>query len=118
VIRGIDVGDIVIIPDRLMHACTSIPDHVTYLSVRVDPDQVLPTGSVNTDINGTESHLHALALCSETVSETSSLCHHITRRRGVWGHTPYDQKPNSGRDRSSASVIPRTWRARSRHSAM
>jgi hypothetical protein len=33
-----------------MHAWTSIPDHVTYLSIRVDPDQVLPAGYVNPEI--------------------------------------------------------------------
>ncbi len=50
-VREIEEGDIVIIPAGLMHAWTSIPDHVTYLSVRVDPDQVLPTGYVNPEIN-------------------------------------------------------------------
>jgi hypothetical protein len=34
-----------------MHAWLSIPDHATYLSIRVDPDQVLPTGYVNPEIN-------------------------------------------------------------------
>ena len=50
-VREIEEGDIVTIPAGLMHAWTSIPDHVTYLSVRVDPDQVLPTGYVNPEIN-------------------------------------------------------------------
>ena len=50
-IRDIGKGDIVIIPAGMMHAWTLIPDHVTYLSVRVDPDQVLPTGYVNPEIN-------------------------------------------------------------------
>ncbi len=51
VVREIEEGDIVTIPAGLMHAWTSIPDHVTYLSVRVDPDQVLPAGYVNPEIN-------------------------------------------------------------------
>ena len=50
-VREIEEGDIVTIPAGLMHAWTSIPDHVTYLSGRVDPDQVLPTGYVNPEIN-------------------------------------------------------------------
>ena len=50
-VREIEEGDIVVIPAGLMHAWTSIPSHVTYLSVRVDPDQVLPAGYVNPEIN-------------------------------------------------------------------
>jgi mannose-6-phosphate isomerase-like protein (cupin superfamily) len=48
--REIETGDVVIIPAGMMHAWTSIPDHVTYLSIRVDPDQVLPAGYVNPEI--------------------------------------------------------------------
>ncbi|MEX2048653.1 MAG: hypothetical protein WEB90_03660 [Gemmatimonadota bacterium] len=48
--REIETGDVVVIPVGAMHAWTSIPDHVTYLSIRVDPDQVLPTGYVNPEI--------------------------------------------------------------------
>ena len=51
VIREIEEGDIVVIPAGMMHTWLSIPDHVTYLSIRVDPDQVLPTGYVNPEIN-------------------------------------------------------------------
>ena len=51
VVREIEEGDIVVIPAGLMHAWTSIPDHVTYLSVRIDPNQVLPAGYVNPEIN-------------------------------------------------------------------
>jgi hypothetical protein len=51
VVREIEEGDIVTIPAGLMHAWTSIPDHVTYLSVRIHPDQVLPAGYVNPEIN-------------------------------------------------------------------
>ena len=49
--REIGEGDIVVIPTGMMHAWTSIPDHVTYLSIRVDPDQVLPAGYVNPEID-------------------------------------------------------------------
>ncbi len=49
--RLIEVGDLVIIPAGVFHAWTSIPDHVTYLSVRVDPDQHLPAGYVHPDLN-------------------------------------------------------------------
>jgi mannose-6-phosphate isomerase-like protein (cupin superfamily) len=48
--REIETGDVVVIPVGAMHSWTSIPDHVTYLSIRVDPDQVLPTGYVNPEI--------------------------------------------------------------------
>jgi mannose-6-phosphate isomerase-like protein (cupin superfamily) len=48
--REIEVGDVVVIPVGMMHSWTSIPDHVTYLSIRVDPDQVLPAGYVNPEI--------------------------------------------------------------------
>jgi hypothetical protein len=40
-------GDIVIIPPGVLHAFSQITDHVTYLSVRPDPDRVLPGGYVN-----------------------------------------------------------------------
>lgn len=50
VVREIEEGDIVIIPAGLMHTWTEIPDHVTYLSVRVDPDLHLPAGYVNPEI--------------------------------------------------------------------
>ena len=50
-VREIEEGDIVIIPAGMMHAWTSIPDHVTYLSIRIDPDQVLPAGYVNPEID-------------------------------------------------------------------
>ena len=49
-VREIEEGDIVIIPAGMMHAWTSIPDHVTYLSIRIDPEQVLPAGYVNPEI--------------------------------------------------------------------
>lgn len=36
-----------IIPPGVLHVWTEIPDQVTYLSVRPDPDRVLPGGYVN-----------------------------------------------------------------------
>lgn len=38
-------GDVVIIPAGVGHLFTDIPDHITYLMVRVDPDKVVPTKS-------------------------------------------------------------------------
>ena len=40
-------GDIIIIPPDVCHGWMGITDHVNYLSVRPDPDRVLPTGYVN-----------------------------------------------------------------------
>ena len=45
--RRLQAGDIVIIPPGVLHVWTQIPDQVTYLSVRPDPDRVLPGGYVN-----------------------------------------------------------------------
>jgi len=48
--REVHVGDVVIIPPGVAHGWTGIKDHVTYLSVRPDPDHVLPAGYVNPTI--------------------------------------------------------------------
>ena len=45
--RKVQAGDIVIIPPGVLHAWSQITDQVTYLSVRPDPDRVLPAGYVN-----------------------------------------------------------------------
>jgi mannose-6-phosphate isomerase-like protein (cupin superfamily) len=45
--RVVGPGDIVIIPFGVPHGWTDITDHVDYLSVRPDPDHVLPAGYVN-----------------------------------------------------------------------
>ncbi len=45
--RDVSEGDIVVIPGGVFHGWTAIPDHVTYLSIRPDPDKVLPAGWVN-----------------------------------------------------------------------
>lgn len=54
VIAGADVvrkvvktGDIIIIPAGVPHGWTDITDHVDYLSVRPDPDRLLPPNYVN-----------------------------------------------------------------------
>ena len=44
---GVKPGDIVIIPPDVCHGWIGITDHVNYLSVRPDPDRVLPAGYVN-----------------------------------------------------------------------
>jgi quercetin dioxygenase-like cupin family protein len=45
--KVVKVGDIIIIPANVPHGWTDISDHVDYLSVRPDPDRVLPAGYVN-----------------------------------------------------------------------
>jgi hypothetical protein len=45
--RKVSAGDIILIPPGCFHAWTGITDHVDYLSVRPDPDRVLPAGYVN-----------------------------------------------------------------------
>ena len=45
--RKVQAGDIIIIPPGVLHIWTQIDDQVTYLSVRPDPDRVLPGGYVN-----------------------------------------------------------------------
>jgi mannose-6-phosphate isomerase-like protein (cupin superfamily) len=42
--KTISAGDVVIIPAGVPHGFRNIQDQITYLSMRVDPDQVLPTG--------------------------------------------------------------------------
>lgn len=45
--RVVSEGDVVVIPAGMLHGWVEIPDHVTYLSIRPDPDRVLPAGYVN-----------------------------------------------------------------------
>jgi mannose-6-phosphate isomerase-like protein (cupin superfamily) len=42
--QAISAGDVVVIPAGVPHGFRHIQDQITYLSIRVDPDQVLPTG--------------------------------------------------------------------------
>jgi len=44
--RRVGPGDIIIIPNGVAHGWSQITDHVDYLSVRPDPDRVLPAGWV------------------------------------------------------------------------
>ena len=50
-VRDIGEGDIVVIPAGTLHSWTSIPDHVTYLSIRPDPHGALPAGYVRPGID-------------------------------------------------------------------
>lgn len=45
--RVVKPGDIIIIPPDVFHGWTKMTDHVDYLSVRPDPDRVLPAGYVS-----------------------------------------------------------------------
>jgi hypothetical protein len=45
--RQVKTGDVIIIPAGVPHGWSDIPDHVDYLSVRPDPDRVLPRDYVN-----------------------------------------------------------------------
>ena len=45
--RKVSPGDIVIIPAGVYHGFSDVPDHVDYVSVRPDPDHVLPAGYVH-----------------------------------------------------------------------
>jgi hypothetical protein len=44
--RVVHEGDIIIIPTNVAHGWSQITDHVTYLSVRPDPERALPAGYV------------------------------------------------------------------------
>ena len=45
--KVVKTGDIIIIPAGVPHGWTDIGDHVDYLTVRPDPDRVIPTLYVN-----------------------------------------------------------------------
>jgi mannose-6-phosphate isomerase-like protein (cupin superfamily) len=45
--KVVKTGDIIIIPAGVPHGWVDITDHVDYLSVRPDPDRVLPAGYVH-----------------------------------------------------------------------
>ncbi len=38
-------GDMIVIPAGTGHLFTEIPDHITYMMVRIDPDKIVPTKS-------------------------------------------------------------------------
>ncbi len=48
--RTVAEGDVVVIPAGVLHGWVEIPEQVTYLSIRPDPDRVLPAGYVNPTI--------------------------------------------------------------------
>jgi mannose-6-phosphate isomerase-like protein (cupin superfamily) len=45
VVSHLKAGDVMIIPAGTGHLFTEIPDHITYMLVRIDPDKVVPTKS-------------------------------------------------------------------------
>jgi mannose-6-phosphate isomerase-like protein (cupin superfamily) len=45
--RKVGPGDMVIIPAGVYHGFTDVTDHIEYVSVRSDPNRVLPAGYVN-----------------------------------------------------------------------
>jgi mannose-6-phosphate isomerase-like protein (cupin superfamily) len=49
--RAVKTGDIIIIPAGVPHGWIDIADHVDYLSIRPDPDRVLPAGYLHPAIN-------------------------------------------------------------------
>ena len=52
--RQISEGDVVVIPAGLFHAWSEVPDHVTYLSMRLDPDGTLPLGYIHPVLESNE----------------------------------------------------------------
>lgn len=52
--RVVSAGDIVVIPAGMFHGWKEVPDHVTYVSIRPDPDRVLPAGYVSPAIKATK----------------------------------------------------------------
>jgi mannose-6-phosphate isomerase-like protein (cupin superfamily) len=45
--RKVAAGDVVVIPPGVYHGFSEIPDHIDYVSVRIDPDHLLPSGHVH-----------------------------------------------------------------------
>ena len=46
----ISAGDVVVIPAGVLHGFRKILDQITYLSIRIDPEQVLPAGYIHPNI--------------------------------------------------------------------
>lgn len=44
-VNHLKAGDMIVIPAGVGHLFTEIPDHITYMMVRIDPDKVVPTKS-------------------------------------------------------------------------
>ena len=45
--KVLKAGDMVVIPPGVYHGFSVVPDHIEYVTVRPDPDQVLPAGYVH-----------------------------------------------------------------------
>jgi mannose-6-phosphate isomerase-like protein (cupin superfamily) len=45
--RPVGPGDVVVIPAGIPHGFEDVKEHVTYLSIRPDPDKVLPVGYIH-----------------------------------------------------------------------
>lgn len=45
--RPVKTGDVVVIPPDVFHGWAEVEDHIDYVSVRPDPNRVLPAGYVN-----------------------------------------------------------------------
>jgi mannose-6-phosphate isomerase-like protein (cupin superfamily) len=44
-VNHLKAGDMMVIPAGTGHLFTEIPDHITYMMVRIDPDKIVPTKS-------------------------------------------------------------------------
>jgi quercetin dioxygenase-like cupin family protein len=44
-VTHLKAGDMMVIPAGTGHWFTEIPDHITYMMVRIDPDKIVPTKS-------------------------------------------------------------------------
>ena len=44
-VNHLKAGDMIVIPAGTGHLFTEIPDHITYMMVRIDPDKTVPTKS-------------------------------------------------------------------------
>jgi len=45
--RIVKAGDVVIIPAGVYHGFSEVPDHIEYVTIRVDPQQILPSAYVH-----------------------------------------------------------------------
>jgi mannose-6-phosphate isomerase-like protein (cupin superfamily) len=48
--RLVKTGDVVVIPPGVYHGFSDVPDHIEYVTIRTDPDKVLPGGYVHPSI--------------------------------------------------------------------
>lgn len=45
--KVVKTGDIIVIPPGVYHGFSEVPDHIEYVTVRPDPEKVLPAGYIN-----------------------------------------------------------------------